>query len=251
MIQAEIITIGDELLIGQVVDTNSAYMAERLNEWGIAVYQITSVHDDRRHILQALSEAENHADIILMTGGLGPTKDDITKNVLCEYFGTELEYRQDIRKHLEHLYAQRPEVLNRLTDGQCLFPKDAEMVVNPVGSAQVMVFRKGQKIFISMPGVPREMKAVMGEGVKELLSSLTEEHITHRTIVVQGIPESNLAIEIEDWENQLPEGIKLAYLPHPEDRTIRLRLSGYGVAEEDIEKKAEELRKRVAQYIKE
>lgn len=251
MIQAEIITIGDELLIGQVIDTNSAYMAQRLNEWGINVYQITSVHDNRQHILQAIGDAEHHADIILMTGGLGPTKDDITKNVLCEYFGTELEYRQDIRKHLEELYAQRPEVLNRLTDSQCLFPKDAEMIVNPHGSAQVMVFRKGQKLFISMPGVPREMKEVMEGGVCELLTSIASESITHRTIMVQGIPESSLAIEIESWENSLPDNIKLAYLPHPEDRTIRLRLSGYDVAAEEVDARMEQLKELVKQYIKE
>ena len=251
MLQAEIITIGDELLIGQVVDTNSAFMAQRLNEWGISVYQITSVHDDKAHILQALGDAERHADVILLTGGLGPTKDDITKNVLCEYFGTELEYREDIRKHIETLYAARPEVLNRLTDSQCLFPKAAEMITNPHGSAQVMVFRKGKKVFISMPGVPREMKEVMEGGVRELLTRENNGTITHRTITVSGIPESALAIEIEDWENALPENIKLAYLPHPEDHTIRLRLSGYDVAAEAVDKEMEKLKGLVKKYLKE
>ena len=119
MKQVEIITIGDELLIGQVVDTNSAWMATQLNAWGYAVAQITSVHDDKEQIMEALAAAEAQADVVLLTGGLGPTKDDITKHTLCTYFGTQLVYRNDIRTHLKQLYAERPDVLNRLTDTQC------------------------------------------------------------------------------------------------------------------------------------
>ena len=138
--KAEIITIGDELLIGQVVDTNSAWMAERLNEVGIELYQITSVHDNREHILKALDDAFSRADIVLTTGGLGPTKDDITKHVMCEYFDTTLVEDPHVRAHIHELYKERPEVLNRLTATQWLVPESATILPNRVGSAPIMVF---------------------------------------------------------------------------------------------------------------
>ena len=249
---ASIITIGDELLIGQVVDTNSAWMAQRLNEVGISLYQITSVHDDREHILKALDEAFSRADIVLTTGGLGPTKDDITKHVMCEYFGTQLVEDLQVRTHIHELYKDRPEALNRLTATQWLVPQTATILTNRVGSAPIMVFQKntsetsrtfrtssteGTKFLIAMPGVPHEMKIAMTEQVLPFLSTLhstpyTLHHtpIIHKTILVSGIPESKLAILIEDWENTLPSSIHLAYLP--KDGIIRLRLSSYGEATE-------------------
>jgi len=236
MKQVEIITIGDELLIGQVVDTNSAWMARRLNEWGYAVLQVTSVHDDREHILSALAEAEQRADIVLLTGGLGPTKDDITKHTLCEYFGTELVYRDNIRAHLEQLYAARPEVLNRLTDTQCLFPKNATLLPNKVGSAQGMLWSR-KTLVISMPGVPYEMQWIMENSVAPLLSAPSK--IIHKTIQTYGIAESSLALLIEDWESALPEEMHLAYLP--KDGVIRLRLSGYGASEEAMQQQLDAL----------
>ena len=180
---ASIITIGDELLIGQVVDTNSAWMAQRLNEAGIELYQITSVHDDRAHILQALDEAFSRADIVLTTGGLGPTKDDITKHVMCEYFGTTLVEDSRVREHIHELYKERPDVLNRLTATQWLVPENAKILTNRVGSAPIMVFEnevkgerlkaKGEgqhsKFLIAMPGVPHEMKIAMTEQVMPFL----------------------------------------------------------------------------------
>jgi len=247
MKQVEIITIGDELLIGQVVDTNSAWMATRLNEWGFQVKQITSVHDDAEQICSALREAERRADVILLTGGLGPTKDDITKHTLCEYFGTALTYHPEIREHLEQLYAARPEVLNRLTDTQCLFPENATLIWNRVGSAQVMCWSRPSSFdnrpltIISMPGVPYEMMWAMEHGVGEVLRSLTADAgaIVHRTIQVYGIPESSLAIKIEEWEDALPDSMHLAYLP--KNGIIRLRLSGYGVQPEEVEKEIQKL----------
>ena len=177
--RAEIITIGDELLIGQVVDTNSAWMAERLNEQGIQLHQIRSVHDNREHILTALDEAFSRADIVLTTGGLGPTKDDITKHVMCEYFGTPLVENPHVRAHIHELYKERPEALNRLTATQWLVPESATILPNRVGSAPIMVFEKeaegeGQnsKFLIAMPGVPHEMKIAMSEQVLPFLSSL-------------------------------------------------------------------------------
>ena len=248
MKQVEIITIGDELLIGQVVDTNSAWMAMRLNEWGFQVKQITSVHDDAAQICAALDEAERRADVVLLTGGLGPTKDDITKHTLCEFFGTRLTYHPEIREHLEQLYAARPEVLNRLTDTQCLFPENATLIWNRVGSAQVMYWshqpsslsHHTSHIF-SMPGVPYEMMWAMEHGVGEVLRSLTADAgtIVHRTVQVYGIPESSLAIRIEEWEDALPASMHLAYLP--KNGIIRLRLSGYGVRPEEVEKEIQKL----------
>lgn len=249
--RAEIITIGDELLIGQVVDTNSAWMAERLNEVGISLHQITSVHDNREHILKALDEAFSRADIVLTTGGLGPTKDDITKHVMCEYFGTSLVEDSRVRAHVHELYKDRPEALNRLTATQWLVPESATILPNRVGSAPIMVFEnevkgerlkvKGEgqnsKFLIALPGVPHEMKIAMTEQVLPFIRLKVKGErreamdIVHKTILVHGIPESKLAILIEDWENALPSSIHLAYLP--KDGIIRLRLSTYGEATED------------------
>ena len=271
---AEIITIGDELLIGQVVDTNSAWMAQRLNEAGIALHQITSVHDDRQHILKALDEAFSRANIVFTTGGLGPTKDDITKHVLCEYFGTTLVEDPHVRAHIHELYKERPEVLNRLTATQWLVPQSATILPNRVGSAPIMVFHKNSseascsptgrplncseastKHLISLPGVPYEMQVAMTEQVLpyirlkvrgERLEARGE--IIHRTILVHGIPESKLAIRIEDWENALPQTMHLAYLP--KDGTIRLRLSTYGEATaEEIDAQISALLPLIADYV--
>ena len=262
--RAEIITIGDELLIGQVVDTNSAWMAQCLNEHGIELYQITSVHDDRKHILTALDEAFSRADIVLTTGGLGPTKDDITKQVMCEYFGTTLVKDLRVRAHIHELYKDRPEALNRLTATQWLVPESARILPNRVGSAPIMVFEKNLKFLIAMPGVPHEMKIAMTEQVLPYLQSKVKsqiskvcdsQHLTldirqiiHKTILVHGIPESKLAILIEDWENALPSSIHLAYLP--KDGIIRLRLSSYGEAtEEEIQSYINTLLPLISNYL--
>ena len=246
--QAEIITIGDELLIGQVVDTNSAWMAQRLNMSGVELKQITSVHDEAEHITKAVNEAFSRADIVLTTGGLGPTKDDITKTVLCDIFGTKLVPDAFVREHIYDLYKSRPEVLNRLTETQWQVPEAAEILENRVGSAPLMVFRRtaadGHKQWlISMPGVPYEMKIAMTEQVEPYLRRVVlqqaEGQIVHRTALVSGIPESSLAIQLEEWENALPPQLHLAYLP--KDGTIRLRLSGYGVRTEEVQREFETL----------
>lgn len=271
--KAEIITIGDELLIGQVVDTNSAWMAQRLNEYGIVLHQITSVHDDRQHILTAIDEAFGHADIVLTTGGLGPTKDDITKQVLCEYFNTSLVEDIRVREHIYSWYKERPDVLNRLTATQWLVPKSATILPNRVGSAPIMVFEKeaidneaigerleargmGKKLLVAMPGMPHEMQIAMTEQVLPYLANILYPQggtpadygirIVHRSIKVRGIAESTLAIHIEDWENALPENIRLAYLP--KNGTITLRLSGYGVTIKMVEEQLEKLRSLVCDY---
>ena len=266
--KAEIITIGDELLIGQVIDTNSAWMAERLNEAGIELYQITSVHDDREHILKALDEAFSRADIVLTTGGLGPTKDDITKHVMCEYFGTSLVEDSHVRAHIHELYKERPDVLNRLTATQWLVPESATILPNRVGSAPIMVFEyevegerlkvkgegKKSKYLVAMPGVPHEMKIAMTEQVLPYLRLKVKGErretgdIIHRTIMLAGIPESTLAILIEDWENALPDSMHLAYLP--KDGTIRLRLSTYGEATaEELQSHIDTLLPLISDYL--
>lgn len=245
--RAEVITIGDELLIGQVVDTNSAWIAEQLNAYGIELYQITSVHDSREHIIAALDEAFSRADIVLTTGGLGPTKDDITKHVLCEYFGTHLIEDARVRAHVERLYKDRPDVLNRLTATQWLVPENAEILENRVGSAPLMIFHHGQQLLASMPGVPYEMKIAMEEQILPYIGRTTAS-ILHKTLQVTGIPESALAILLEDYEAKMPASLHLAYLP--KDGIIRLRLSSYGeVTEKEMNGWFEELKRLTAAYL--
>ena len=253
--RAEVITIGDELLIGQVVDTNSAWIAEKLNEYGIELFQITSVHDNREHIIAALDEAFSRADIVLTTGGLGPTKDDITKHVLCEYFDTHLIEDASVRAHIMELYKERPDVLNRLTATQWLVPENALILENRVGSAPLMVFHHDKQILASMPGVPYEMKIAMEEQILPYIENYELQitnyelgHILHRTLQVSGIPESSLAIILEDFENEMPPSLHLAYLP--KDGMIRLRLSTYGgMSEEEMNRWFERLKELVAEYL--
>lgn len=249
--RAEIITIGDELLIGQVVDTNSAWMAEKLNEIGVELYQITSVHDQREHIVAALDEAFSRADIVLTTGGLGPTNDDITKHVLCAYFGTHLIENQRVRAHIMDLYRERPDVLNRLTATQWLVPESAEILENRVGSAPLMIFHHDKQILASMPGVPYEMKIAMEEQILPYISrqlSAISNQIIHRTLQVTGIPESSLAILLEKYEDSMPADLHLAYLP--KDGIIRLRLSSYGeLNEQEVARWFEDLKTLVADYL--
>jgi len=250
--RAEIITIGDELLIGQVVDTNSAWMAQQLNEGGIELYQITSVHDDRQHIIAALDEAFSRADIVLTTGGLGPTKDDITKHVLCDYFQTHLIENAHVRAHVESLYRDRPDILNRLTATQWLVPECAEILENRAGSAPLMIFHRGPKLLACMPGVPYEMKIAMTEQIlpyiSRQLSAISHQTIIHRTLQVTGIAESSLAILLEEFKNEMPEALHLAYLP--KDGVIRLRLSSYGeLTEAEMQQWFDRLRQLVSDYL--
>ena len=198
---AEIITIGDEILIGQIVDTNSAFISKELNKIGVSVYQITSVQDDRNHILKALKEAEGNADIIIITGGLGPTKDDITKHSICEYFNDTLVQNDAVLQHVEFLfkkYIQTPmSDLNRL---QAMVPKKAKVLQNRFGTAPGMWIEENEKIFISLPGVPYEMKALMEY---EVLPGLQKKYhfpfILHKTLITYGLGESSLADRLVDF----------------------------------------------------
>jgi nicotinamide-nucleotide amidase len=232
--KAELITIGDEILIGQIVDTNSAWMGQQLNLLGIEVYQVTSVHDNHDHILKAIHEAEQNADLVLITGGLGPTKDDITKKCLCEYFDTELVLNSEVLDHVQSLLSSRNVVINELNRHQALLPAACTVLHNSAGTASGMWFERNNTIFVSMPGVPFEMEAIMKEEVFPRLTKLgITQNIVHQTVLTIGLPESMLAEKIEKWESALPSFIKLAYLPN--QMMVRLRLSGYGTNKDLIE----------------
>jgi nicotinamide-nucleotide amidase len=226
--QAEIITIGDEILIGQIVDSNSAFIAKQLNKIGVSVYQITSVQDDRDHILKAFSEAESNADIVVITGGLGPTKDDITKKTIAHYFDDSLQEDISVRKNIEYLwehFVKRPVMQVNLD--QALVPTKATVLMNTYGSAPGMWLEKNDTVFISLPGVPYEMKALIeNEVIPKLRAQFKFPYIQHKTFLTYGLGESALAERIETFENELPEFIKLAYLPSL--GRVRLRLSAKG-----------------------
>lgn len=230
---AEIITIGDELLIGQVTDTNSAWMGRELNKVGIEVIRIVSVRDRADEITEAVDNAMKRADIVLMTGGLGPTKDDITKQTLCEYFGTELVFDELVFENIKRVLSGRIP-MNGLNKSQAMVPKDCVVINNRVGSASVSWFERNGKVLVSMPGVPQEMTIVMSEEViPRLCKQFQTDVIVHRTFTVQNYPESVLAEKLEFWETALPECIKLAYLPKP--GIIRLRLTGRGQNKKEVE----------------
>ena len=223
----EIITIGDEILIGQIVDTNSAWMAVELNKAGFQLAQITSVHDDAKHIKEALDRALLRAEVVLITGGLGPTKDDITKQTLCEYFETKLVFNPDVLENIKQLYHTRWSVMNELTKSQAMVPENCTVIQNRVGSAPITWFEKEGKVIVSMPGVPLEMKKVMSdEIIPRLQKHFKTPVIIHKTVQVYGIPESQLALKLTDWENDLPDYLHLAYLPN--FGIVKLRLSGVG-----------------------
>ncbi len=243
--KAEIITIGDEILIGQIVDTNSAWMGQQLNLLGIEVYQVTSVHDNREHILKAIDVAGRNAELVLITGGLGPTKDDITKKCLCDYFDTELVFHPEVLEHVKSLLSSRNVAINKLNHDQAFLPANCTVLHNSAGTASGMWFEKNGTVFISMPGVPFEMEAIMTEEVFPRLRQMgITQSIVHKTVLVVGLPESMLAEKIEKWEDALPPFIKLAYLPNP--MMVKLRLSGYGNDEKAIRA---EIEKQVAELL--
>ncbi|NRR91947.1 competence/damage-inducible protein A [Winogradskyella undariae] len=225
--QAEIITIGDEILIGQIVDTNSAFLGKEFNKIGVSIYQITSVQDDKNHILKALKEAEGNADIIIVTGGLGPTKDDITKHTICEYFNDVLVEDKAVLENVERIFSNHKSPLLTVNKHQALVPSKSKVLMNHNGTAPGMWLEKNGKVFVSLPGVPLEMKALITEQViPKLRAQFSFPYIMHKTILTYGLGESALAERIEEWEDNLPSFIKLAYLPSL--GRVRLRLSAKG-----------------------
>ncbi|MEN8121389.1 MAG: competence/damage-inducible protein A [Bacteroidota bacterium] len=245
---AEIITIGDEILIGQIIDSNSAWMAEKLNLAGINVYQITSVSDDETHIINALNEASARVDIVLMTGGLGPTKDDITKKTLCKYFDTKLVVNNEVLEYIKKIFERRGFPVLKENLQQAELPEDCTIIRNYYGTASGMWFEKDNTIFVSMPGVPNEMKRLIEDGViPKIKKEFKLPVIVHRTILTYGFIESELSSLIEDWELNLPEGMKLAYLPSLE--RLRLRLSIRGNNKEELEKLIDQEEQKLKEYL--
>lgn len=243
----EIISIGDELLIGQVVNTNASWIAATLNDVGVRVVRISAVADEQQQIETALKEAAGRADLVILTGGLGPTRDDITKEVLSHYFQTRLVYNEEVFRNITELFRGRGLTWNELNRQQAFVPEGCTVLPNSNGTAPGMWFEKDGKIYISLPGVPFEMKALMQEhvlpNIRKRWPSL--QQAVHHTVYTQGIPESALATKIAGWEEQLPEHIKLAYLPRA--GMVRLRLSAYGKStpklEEEVAAELNKLRK--------
>jgi nicotinamide-nucleotide amidase len=225
--KASIITIGDELLIGQTIDTNSAWMGAELSKAGFDVYRITTVHDRREDIIYALSEVAGKTDVVLITGGLGPTSDDITKQTLCEFFDTHLVLNYEVLRMIEEMMSHRNYPMNENNRRQAEVPESCRILKNGAGTAPGMWFEKGGTIYISMPGVPHEMEYIMTELVlPELNKRFTSQIIIHRNIMTYGTFEAKLAEILTTFEAGLPENIKLAYLPS--SGVIKLRLTGTG-----------------------
>ena len=252
-IEASIITIGDELLIGQVADTNSAWMAQELNKVGIWVKRRIAVGDEWDEIWDTLNQEGAQADVILITGGLGPTGDDITKELLCKYFGGKLIINQEALANVKYIFEKflkRPLIDRNLKQAEV--PDVCKVIQNHRGTAPGMLFEKNNKLFISMPGVPYEMKGMMTDDVLPALQKhFTLPHITHRTLLTAGIGESFLAEHISLFENGLPKSIKLAYLPNY--GMVRLRLTANGrkaeIVEAEINDQFEKLKKLVAEWM--
>jgi len=224
-LKAEIITIGDEILIGQVVDTNSAWLATELNKLGVEVVQITSVSDNRNAIIEGIDRAIERAGLVITTGGLGPTSDDITKTTLAEYFDTQLILNQQVAGTISTMLALRGVVMNERNLKQAELPEACEILPNSAGTAQGMWFSKNGSHLVSLPGVPFEMKTIFSDELKpRILDRFHLPFIRHITLLTHGGAESEIAIQIREWEEDLPKTIRLAYLPSP--GLLRLRLSG-------------------------
>ena len=231
---AEIITIGDEILIGQILDSNSKWIAEKLNDIGITVYQITSIQDNKEHILRAVKEAQFNADIVIVTGGLGPTKDDITKHTLTSYFNDTLVLNETIVEHIKAMFAKIKYPFTQLNKNQAMVPSKCIPFTNHFGTAPGMWFENENGIVVSLPGVPNEMRGLMQQSVLPKLNNTFKlPVILHKTIITYGMGESMVAERIETWEANLPSPIKLAYLPSY--GKVRLRLTAKGNNKKQLE----------------
>lgn len=233
--KATIVTIGDEILIGQIVDTNSGFIAKSLDRIGIEINEMLSISDNKQHILDTFTSLQDRVELVIITGGLGPTKDDITKKTFCDYFEDELVLDEQVLAHVTELiegYYKRP--ITQINKDQALVPSKCTVLHNKVGTAPGMWMKKNNTVFISLPGVPYEMQyLVEHEIVPKVVKEYERPFILHKTILTYGMGESMVAERIEDWENNLPEFIKLAYLPSP--GRVRLRLSARGTDREMLE----------------
>lgn len=251
--RAELLTIGDEILIGQITNTNSVWMAQQLNQMGVKVCHMASVADDETAIVNAFDAAAKRADFVFITGGLGPTKDDITKKTFANYFNAPLEENQQILNDVQSFFTVRGRDMGQLNRMQAMVPKGCVVIRNSVGTAPGMWMQKENTVFVSMPGVPYEMKEMM---LKTILPKIKAEYalpfIYHKTILTNGIAESTLSELISDWEDSLVDSnIKLAYLPQP--GMVRLRLSTYGqdlqTLNENVNAEIEKVQPIIQKYI--
>jgi nicotinamide-nucleotide amidase len=238
--KATIVTIGDEILIGQIVDTNSGFIAKSLDKIGVEIHEMISISDNKNHILETFSKLQNQVDLVIITGGLGPTKDDITKHTFCEYFEDKLVRNEAVETHVIDLIERamkRP--ASQMNKDQALVPSKCIVLHNQVGTAPGMWMKKEDTVYISLPGVPYEMKYIVeNEIIPKIVREYERPYIIHKTIMTYGQGESLVAERIENWENNLPEFIKLAYLPSP--GRVRLRLSARGTDKEFLEQKIAE-----------
>jgi nicotinamide-nucleotide amidase len=251
-VTAQIITIGDEILYGQTLDTNSHWISGVLDEINIKVLEKITIGDERDQIMTTFKEAQRKADVVLITGGLGPTNDDLTKPLLAEFFGTELELHQEALEDIERLFAKAGRRMTELNRKQAELPKNCTKITNPLGTAPGMWFQENNTIFVSMPGVPYEMKRMMKETIlPKLQQKLGKGVIFHKLIKTIGIPESKLADKLESWEGQLPAGIKLAYLPSLGQVKLRLTATGDSLDEvkSAVQEQINKLPDGVSKYI--
>jgi nicotinamide-nucleotide amidase len=249
---AEIISIGEELLIGQTINSNASWLAGSLNRLGIPVFRITDIGDEPEQILEMLELASGRADLVLVTGGLGPTRDDITKAAICQFFNCRMVKDPIVESDNEEFFRKRGLEMNELNRNQALVPEGARAIRNPYGTAPGLWFERQGKVFVFMPGVPHEMKHMVEDHLAPVLRSrVTDSHIIHRTVMTQGIGESFLAEKISDWEDSLPDPIRLAYLPSP--GIVKLRLSAIGpdkaLLEKSVNGAVESLHKLIPEYI--
>ena len=237
--KATIVTIGDEILIGQIVDTNSGYIAKALDKIGVQTTEMLSISDDKNHILDTFASLQDKVDLVIITGGLGPTKDDITKKTFCDYFEDVFVRNQEVEDHIVALFTKLNFIPTQINKDQALLPSKALVLKNNYGTAAGMWMKKGKTVFVSMPGVPYEMKGIVNEElIPKIISEYKRPYIVHKTILTYGQGESMVAERIENWENNLPEYIKLAYLPSP--GRVRLRLTARGENEEVLQKAIQE-----------
>ena len=246
--KATIVTIGDEILIGQILDTNSRYISRALNAHGIVVAERTSIGDNRTQIVETLDRALAQSEVVIITGGLGPTKDDITKHTLCDYFGSTLRYDEVEAEHIRTMLEARNIAFNELNRGQAMVPECCTVLHNAHGTAPGMWFEQNGRVVISLPGVPFEMQHLIDEEVMPRLKAHFElREIVHRTMITFGIAESILAERIAAWEEALPDHLHLAYLPAP--NVVRLRLSAYEVEGREVRHEIDDLFEKLREII--
>lgn len=249
---AEIISIGDELLYGQTLDTNAHWISHKLDEYNIKVFQRTTIGDDADQILNAFATAAERVDIVLITGGLGPTKDDLTKSLLAEYFGVGMVRHEEVLRDITLLFAKASREVTALNAQQADLPANCQKITNPVGTAPGMWFYENNTVFVAMPGVPYEMKSIMTQGILPKLHEMFSKGVLHHHIIKTiGITESSLSDLIEDWEVNLPNHIKLAYLPTKGQ--VKLRMTGSGdnlnTLKQEIDALKMAIMPKIAKYV--